>query len=630
MRCHTIYRLLMTGHILKLDPPEFQTTTHTVYYTNQEEVDLKPYTGFAVGPHTATEWQIWTGPNGTGTLLYDTQKDSTDLQDLEINFPYSYPMTVYMRARQWSNNIESDWSSDLLLNYEYCEPYAPATGYVSYRVTHPSWGDSTSFMNNHAVWVENNGATNDILVGDIMSLYVSLTLNGSGTYLLQYGADDDCQVLAYNTTLSKLIVDWGNLSTDGTKGTPGLHAGGWTTPTTTLFSLPNGTYTFVFNLYNDPAPGNTWSANPGGSSFVISDNATGTVITDSANWPSSGAATAVFCDGGSLGTDGKCHCVVNTISTPTVTVSTDPIVTGSGFNLLGSPYSNQKYTAHSGSIWYGTFSPASSSLQYIDSSTPAIANSGSQVSDTGSSGTSPSYTISSSSASAAQGSSDRLFLKSSVQYTGANGVKSDVSDSVYTSIEYCSPTAAIQGSQAYKVDYTTSSSAQTAWNQNMKDHAIWIYYQGTNQTLMGQNISIQVSMSFPAGIYYVVANADDTGSITFDGVKIVDNLGFQDSATQTSTFKVNNTSVGTDIHTVILNAANGYEPDNTTWSGNPAGIAAVFYSVDSSGNKTLFTSTDLWPSETGVTINSYYCPGSTELNPSTRTCHCYKSGDSAS
>lgn len=585
-------------------------------------------------PHVSTTWSLTSGSNKSGSTYITTSpvsdNSTTNITSPTTQVPHTSPNTVYATVSYAGQNGLNATSDEISIPVEYCQPYEPSTGYQPYRVSQGSgWGtDMTAFMNSHAVWVQKDGQENDILVGDIMSLYVSLTLAGSGSYKIEYSCDDDCQVLAYNSSTTQTIVDWGDTWTDGSRGSPGLHATGWVTPVTKTFSLTPGTYTFVFNLYNDPRPGTEWSNNPGGSGFVISDASTGTVYTDSANWPSNGTATGAFCNGGSLGTDGKCHCIVNTLSTPTLTSNANPIVAGTAFTLAGSPYSNPEYTSHSGSIWTGLFTPTDSSGNYDTSmTTTAIPNNGSVVSDTASSGTSPSYTISVADATAAQGSSDRLSMRSTLQYVGANGVVSNTSNTEYFPVEYCAPTAAITGSNAYKVNWQSSTGATNTWNQLMKDHAIWIYYQGEDQTLMGQEISIQVSMSFPAGNYYVEANADNHGYITFDGKEIVSSDDMVDSATGKAYFTVTNTSIGTDVHTVILNAMNSYEPNNTTWSGNPGGIAAVFYTVDSSGNKTVFTSTDLWPSETGVTINSYYCPGFTEMNPSTKTCHCYKPTD---
>lgn len=619
----------MSGQILTLHPPEFETVPHTVYYQNQETVDLKDYKDIGVGPHTATQWQIWTGPQGTGTLLFDTQQSTSDLQDLDINLPYSYPMTMYMRARQWSQSRISDWSDDLILYMEYCKPYPSDSGYSVYAVTHQNWGGSDAFINQHGIWVMKNGTSNNVLAGDIMSLYGTVVLNGSGNYTIKYACDDDCQVLAYNSsnTLNTTILEWGDSFSSG-RGTPQIHAIGWQSGVTKSFSLANDTYTFVFNIYNDPGPGPTWRDNPGGSAFIMTDNANGNVIFDSKDWPTNGFTTAVFCDGGSLGVDGLCHCVVNTITTPTLSISNDPIITDQSFTLLGSVYANQHFSPHTGTIWNCDYTRQDENGG-LTQGTPIYSGSGTLISDTATNGTSPAITVARNDAINSQGSYPRLFAISSLYYQAQNGVRSSQSAPVLTSIEYCPPTTATQGSSAYKVDYTQSDAATTYWNQRMKDHAIWIYFQGTNQTLMGQTISIQVSMSFPAGTYYVEANADDSGYITFDGKTIVSGLGFIDSDTGYGTFTVSNTSIGTDVHSVILNAINSYDASNTTWNGNPAGIAAVFYSVDSSGNKTLFTSTDTWPGQTGITINSYYCPGSLELNPDTKTCHCYKSTDTA-
>lgn len=103
-----------------------------MYYSNAETVSLKEYNNYSAGSHTATEWQIWSGPGGTGTLLFDSQEESTDLQSTSINFPLTYPTLVYMRARQWASTVQSDWSDDLELSFEYCVPFNPLTGYVVY------------------------------------------------------------------------------------------------------------------------------------------------------------------------------------------------------------------------------------------------------------------------------------------------------------------------------------------------------------------------------------------------------------------------------------------------------------------------------------------------------------------
>lgn len=596
MRCNTIFRLLSSGHIAKVDPPEFQTSPHTVYYTNQETVQLKAYKSYMAGPHTATEWQIWSGPAGTGTLLFDSQEDTSDLQSTAINFPITYPSIVYMRARQWAMTRDSDWSDDLVLSFEYCVPFKPLTGYVVYNVT--AGNGWQGFQNNNAVWVEKNGQTNDILVGAIVTIYIDITVSASDNlYNIMYSCDDDCQVLAYNSTTQEMIVNWNDLGSD--HSVPGLHSRGWNDGVSKDFSLPSGSYTFVFNLYNDPAPGPNWSSNPGGAGFIITEKTSGNLVSKSRDWASSGAYNAVFCEGGAMGTDGECHCITKVVYTPNLTSDPSPIVVNSPFNLVGSNYYNNS-NPHKRTSWTLTSAANASGTSYIselpydDTATTDIKSS--------------SVTLPTSAPST---------LYASVTYYAEDGSSSKSSETTLT-MEYCTPYAASTGVGVYVP--TISGNVQN-WGAFMKSHGIWVNYTGDNDVLGGTWVSISRTISIPAGTYFCQLNADNHGEVYIDGVKVLSSDRFDSPDSLTTT--ISNTASGSTNHTFTLRAQNNIS-DGTSWTDNPAGIAFVmFQGTDTSGTTVVDTAN--WPNNPDVLVK--YCPGQSELSISDGLCHCYTSSE---
>ena len=296
MRCNTIFRLLSSGHIAKVDPPEFQTSPHTVYYTNQETVQLKAYKSYMAGPHTATEWQIWSGPAGTGTLLFDSQEDTSDLQSTTINFPITYPSIVYMRARQWAVSKESDWSDDLVLSFEYCAPYASSTGVGVYVPTISgnvqNWG---AFMKSHGIWVNYTG-DNDVLGGTWVSISRTISIP-AGTYFCQLNSDNHGEVYIDGVKV---------LSSDRFDSPDSL--------TTTISNTASGStnHTFTLRAQNNISDGTSWTDNPAGIAFVMyqGTDTSGTIVVDTANWPNNPDVLVKYCPGQSelSISDGLCHC----------------------------------------------------------------------------------------------------------------------------------------------------------------------------------------------------------------------------------------------------------------------------------------------------------------------------------
>lgn len=604
------FRLMMildkTGKMSKpsLINPENDAAVNV---TKTWEMDSSPYADNAIAYHTSTDWEIRSSSTDvtSDSLLYSSYTDTSNLTSINVilSSPYTIPRPIYARVRYWAGSISSDWSDFIEIKSEYCTPFSPTSGYVPYEVTHSAWGDSNSFMNKHAIWVEENGQTNNVLVGSIVSVYIKLTLSASDNlYTIQYACDDDCQVICSSSSQYQYIVNWGGTN----NSSPGLNARGWASGISSNFTLPAGDYTFTFNLYNDPGPGTTWTANPGGSAFVITETTSGTVVSDSASWQGASNVEAVFCSGGSLGADGMCHCISSNMTTPSVSTSMNPVIVGTNFNMIGSPYIDSNLTSHKSSDWQLSSSSTFSDNLYVNVS--------------GDTTNLEQYTTSVT-------SSVPSLLYARLKYEGTDGnLSSDWSADYEVNVEYCTPQSASKGANIYKVDASTSSSAQSGWNSMMKNHAIWVNYNGTDDTLMGEQVYISRSIEIPAGTYFVQGNADDSGSVLLDGKIILTNLGFTDSTQQTSTITVANLSGGSDTHVLTLEATNAYESDNTTWSGNPAGIAFIMYSgSDSTG--TVFTDTADWPSASNVSI--FYCPGSMQMNTTDMTCHCYNSSQTA-
>ena len=621
------FRLLMildkTGKMSKpsLINPENDAAVNV---TKTWEMDSSPYTDNAIAYHTSTDWEIRSSSTDvtSDSLLYSSYTDTSNLTSINVilSSPYTIPRPIYARVRYWAGSISSDWSDFIEIKSEYCTPFSPTSGYTPYEVTHSAWGDSTSFMNKHAIWVEEDGQTNDILIGSIVSVYIKLTLSASDNlYTIQYACDDDCQVICSSSSQYQYIVNWGGSN----NSSPGLNSRGWESGITSNFTLPAGNYTFTFNLFNGPSGGTTWSTNPGGSAFVISETTSGTVISDSASWQGASNVEAVFCSGGTLGADEMCHCISSNMTTPSVSTNISPIYLDAQFNLIGSPYIDSNLTSHLSTDWE-IYTEANQSGRALVNDTNDSTN----------------LTTLSTTIPLASDITSPIYAR--VKYNGKDGnLSSAWSSEKNIPLEYKTPFAPLTGYKIYKV-------TDTAWNNFMPDapggpgassdtfqnnHAVWVGNTDSNDVLIGDIMSVYVSITFPeGGNYSVTFSTDDSCQVRDQNGNIIIkwNQGWPSQPDEPGAADVGHgafpgspdginvnfsTTPGTQIFTVnMFNSPKA----GTTWSENPGGSGFVFYDQpDGKGN--VISDSANWPNDSSIKL--FFCKGG-EIDENQK-CHCY-------
>lgn len=70
----------------------------------------------SITTQTSTDWEVWTGPNGTGTRVFNAAADT--LNKLLKIFPIAFftaGTTYYVRARFHGAAYTSGWSDDRML-----------------------------------------------------------------------------------------------------------------------------------------------------------------------------------------------------------------------------------------------------------------------------------------------------------------------------------------------------------------------------------------------------------------------------------------------------------------------------------------------------------------------------------
>lgn len=104
-----------------------------------------------------------------------------------------------------------------------------------------------------------------------------------------------------------------------------------------------------------------------------------------------------------------------------------------------------------------------------------------------------------------------------------------------------------------------------AWSSFMNTFAVWDFTQGANNT-------IRRRVSLPAGYYYVVGAADNSGSVNINGQNNISLYGFRDGISRTNIAQNTRIYHGGGIMSITITAVNfGGAPGG----GNPAGVAVT-------------------------------------------------------
>ena len=101
----------------------------------------------------------------------------------------------------------------------------------------------------------------------------------------------------------------------------------------------------------------------------------------------------------------------------------------------------------------------------------------------------------------------------------------------------------------------------------MKTYASWPY-PGQINTGITYSSTWTINVTVP-GNYILEAQADNIGTITFDGTLVANLYSF----TTSTIVPLNNLTIGTHtVYATILNMDNN-DPNRSDWTWNPAGIA---------------------------------------------------------
>lgn len=79
------------------------------------QIDVAPYVS-ATGSHSATDWEIRTGPDGTGVVQWSSTNDLfSKLFKIVPGLNLQLGKTYYIRARFISSTATGPWSADVVI-----------------------------------------------------------------------------------------------------------------------------------------------------------------------------------------------------------------------------------------------------------------------------------------------------------------------------------------------------------------------------------------------------------------------------------------------------------------------------------------------------------------------------------